>query len=633
MSPHTASALWCCVPIPTVLLATVGVAVAEPPPASLVRPTPGSMNTLIGPPAPRQVTDESGPGDETTLSGNVTGVSVRIQPENHPGLPTAADVEAIPVMLAMRDGAWQPAPAGVEPVALGAVKGPISSASANAISRAVLAYFRNKGIDGVVARVVAPEPEKSAPMVVAVMVGTVAGVRTRTLESDGSEKVDDPRNARIAMQSPLQPATEEGQAATLLRQELIEDYLFRLNRMPGRQVSTDIVPGEVPGTVMLDYLLQDRPMFSVQIQGSNTGTAQNGYWLEQVGIVATRLLNLDDVLDVRGATNTFDQVYSVDGSWEGRFGDIDQLRWRIAGDWSEYDASDVGIVGNNFTGVTWGAGGALIWNVVQVHDLFFDIEAGTRGWYSNVKQSLLGGYGSSAFLSPYGQINVFRQTRDSMFSGNIGVEWTGANGSVASLTTMGRLNPSTEWWTVRGSVLFTAFMDGWFDPNTDSAVHQITARASGQWIPGGARATPVAQNIVGGFYTVRGYPQALSVGDNTVTGTIQYDFHLIRALAPSPASEIFGKPFHWTTEAGTGMPPSWDVSPHVFFDAGYTSNNGPTVGEVPSATLTAAGIGITCSVGSNFSVTLDWGIALNGQRSLGAKAGDSQLWFIGSLSF
>jgi hemolysin activation/secretion protein len=592
---------------------------------------PGSVGSLIGPPPPVAAPDAIDPGDETVISGTVDGLVVRIQPASHPGLPTPEDIDTLAVPLALRDGVWQPAPAGADPVPLRTVKGQISSASASVISKVVLAYFRERRIDGVVARVVAPEPGKKAPLLVAVMVGTVSNVRTRAIGADGSESVDAPDNARIATNSPLQ-ANAEGGAATLLRQEMLEDYLFRLNRMPGRQVSSDIVPGDLPGTVTLDYLLQERRMFTVQLQGSNTGTEQNGRWIEQLGIIGTRILNLDDVLDIRGATNTFDGVYSISGSWEGRMGEIDQLRWRASGDWSSYDASDVGIQGNNFTGVTWGAGGALAWNFVQVHDLFIDLEAGCRGWYSDVDQSF-GTFGSSYFVTPYGQLNFFSQTRNAVFSANVGFEWTGASGSPADLTTMGRLNPSAEWWTIRGDAVYTTFLDQLCDPNSDSAVHQITARVGGQWIPGGARATPVAQNVVGGFYTVRGYAQALSVGDNTVAGSLQYDFHVTRALPASPAGEIFGKPFRWTTESGTGMPPSWDVSPHVFFDAGYTSTNGPTVGELSSATLTSVGIGVTAMVGTNFSITVDWGIALQDVSALGVQAGDSQVWFVGSLSF
>jgi len=97
--------------------------------------------------------------------------------------------------------------------------------------------------------------------------------------------------------------------------------------------------------------------------------------------------------------------------------------------------------------------------------------------------------------------------------------------------------------------------------------------------------------------------------------------------------EMFGQPFRWTTEAGTGMPPPWDLSPHVFFDAGYTSVNGSTPGELPDATLASVGIGITAMVGVDFSVTLDWGIALSSDPGLGVETGDSQLWFVGSISF
>jgi hemolysin activation/secretion protein len=311
---------------------------------------------------------------------------------------------------------------------------------------------------------------------------------------------------------------------------------------------------------------------------------------------------------------------------------VDELRWRAEGDWSQYDASDVGIQGNNFTGVTAGGGGSLAWNFLQSGEFFMDLEGGVRGWYSSVDQAL-GAAGSSAFITPYGQLNFFRQTRNSMLSATMGLEYTGANGSTADLITMGRLNPSRQWWIFKGDALYTAFLDSLFTPGADTAVHQFTARASWQTSLGNARPTPVAQNIVGGFYTVRGYPQAASVGDNTVVGSIQYDFHLLRALPAGAPGEMFGQPFRWTTDAETGMSPSWDISPHVFFDAGYTSVNGSTVGELPSATLTAAGIGVTMMVGLDFSLTVDWGIALHDEPGLGVSAGDSQVWFVGSISF
>ncbi|MFO0784301.1 MAG: hypothetical protein U0636_11535 [Phycisphaerales bacterium] len=611
--------------------AAAGLAHADPPPASLVRPVPGATGSVLGPPAPPPKPEVQDQGAETVISGAVTGLNVRIQPASHPKLPSADDLKQLKVPLVDRNGVWQPGPEGTPGIALGDLRGPISSASAYVCSKSVLAFFRDKGIDGVVTRVVAPETGKSGDLVVAVMVGTVTGVRTRSYETDGSEKVNSPEYARIAARSPVVPA-KDGDAATLLQQQMLEDYLSQLNRLPGRQVSSDIGPGDVPGTVLLDYLVQDRKPFIVQLQGSNTGTPANGRWIEQLGIIGTRLLGLDDVLDIRAATNTFQGIYSVDGSWEGRFGDLDALRWRVSGDWSQYDASDVGIIGNNFTGTTWGGGGALVWNCLQVHDFFMDLEGGARVWYSAVDQAL-GDRGSSVFLTPYVQLNFFQQTRDSLLSANVGLEWTGANGSPYDLEVMGRTNPSTEWWTFRGMAMYSVFLDGVFDPNAMTAVHQLTARMSWQYIPGQARATPVSQNIVGGFYTVRGYAQALAVGDNTVVGSLQYDFHLLRALPDSPAGELFGKPFRWTTETGTGMPPSWDISPHVFFDAGYTSVNGPTAGEVPSATLTAAGIGVTAMIGTDLSVTLDWGIALQGQSDLGVNAGDTQLWFVGSINF
>lgn len=606
-------------------------AIADPPPSSLVRPPQTSAGDQLKPAGPKPAKPQAGLGDEQTLSGVVTGIDLRVQPKDHPALPSVQEIGAVLVPVAQREGVWQPAPAGAAPVALDSIRGPISAAGANACSRAVFELFRARHIDGVVTRIVLPEPGKDGPMIVAVVVGTVSGVRVRSFEADGSEKVGDPRHDRIVANSPVQP-TQDGAAGELLRQELLEDYLSQLNRLPGRMVSSDIAPGDQPGTVLLEYMLRDRKTFMVELQGSNTATEQNGRWMEQLGIVGTRLLDLDDVLDLRAATNTFNGIYSVSGGWEGRFGSTNTLRWRFEGDWSEYNASDVGIVGNNFTGTTWGLAGSMAWNFLQLRELFVDLEGGVRGWYSSVDQAL-GTTGSSAFATPFVRVNAYRQTGASALSANVTLDWTGSNGSTADLTTLGRTDPSGSWFNFHGDVMYTAFLDALLDPAGGSAVHQLTARGSWQWTPGGSRPTPVAQNVIGGYYTVRGYPQAVAVGDNTLVASLQYDFHLLRVLPETEASEIFGKPFRWTTEKGTGAAPSWDLSPHVFLDAGWSDVNAPTAGEPGSATLVALGGGVTVLVGSDFSVTLDVGVALNDQPTLGVDAGDAQVWFIGSLAF
>jgi len=103
------------------------------------------------------------------LSGTVSGLSIRVQPENHPKLPALADIEAAPMPIELVDNVWQPSPAGGPTVPLGSIRGVLSSAAVNACSRSVLDFFRARKIDGVVARVVAPEPGQNAPMVVAVV--------------------------------------------------------------------------------------------------------------------------------------------------------------------------------------------------------------------------------------------------------------------------------------------------------------------------------------------------------------------------------------------------------------------------------------------------------------------------------
>ena len=101
--------------------------------------------------------------------------------------------------------------------------------------------------------------------------------RVRTLATGQGvkegERVDNPRYDWIKKGSPLQG----GERGDLLNKDVLDDYVLRLNRMPGRHVDVAVsatgVSKEDAGKVNLDYLVAESRPWYVYAQVSNTGTS------------------------------------------------------------------------------------------------------------------------------------------------------------------------------------------------------------------------------------------------------------------------------------------------------------------------------------------------------------------------
>ena len=71
----------------------------------------------------------------------------------------------------------------------------------------------------------------------------------------------------------------------------------------------------------------------------------------------------DDIFTLEYSTPCFQDSQALVGSYEAPILDIDRLRLRLSGSWSEYQASEVGVANMIFEGKSWTAGGDLILNV------------------------------------------------------------------------------------------------------------------------------------------------------------------------------------------------------------------------------------------------------------------------------
>jgi len=527
----------------------------------------------------------------------------------------------------------------------------------NIICARTVVYLNGHGLIGIH---VAPNVEDITPQgrdlrdpentVLRLVISTAVVGRVRTVASgqriaeedrlDSSEA--DRLHARIKGNSPIQDDD-------LIRKDLLDDYIWRLNRHPGRRADAAL-SSAAGGKVILDYLITESRPWMAYSQISNTGTKQTDEWRERFGFVNNQLTKNDDILSFDYITAGFDESHALSGSYETScFLRPRRLRWRVFGAWSKFDASQVGIVGETFEGEEWSAGGELILNAFQHRHLFIDAVAGARWRHIEVinydiPTGMVLARGSEEFFLPYVGLRVERIADTAVTQGSVTLEWT--DSSVAGtdstkIAQLGRLFTDEDWTVVQWDFVQTFFIDSllkgkaWKDPSSDKATlaHEVAVSTKGQYAFG-HRLIPQCEGTIGGLYTVRGYPESFVAGDNVVVGSVEYRFHLPRNLpARDDPGVLLNKPFRYRRQQAYGRP-DWDLLFRVFFDAGRTtiSSARPGLGE-EGQTLASTGVGVELQLKRNINIRVDYGIALEGAATSSERVqqGDGRAHVVATL--
>ena len=118
---------------------------------------------------------------------------------------------------------------------------------------------------------------------------------------------------------------------------------------------------------------------------------------------------------------------------------------------------------------------------------------------------------------------------------------------------------------------------------------------------------------VGGFYTVRGYPESIMAGDSVFVINTEYRLHIPRLFPmqpdPSKTPFLWDKSFRASPQQAYGRP-DWDLITRVFLDVGRVLYSDAQSFE-RNGTLVGTGVGLELQYKQNFNVRVDWGIALN----------------------
>lgn len=433
------------------------------------------------------------------------------------------------------------------------------------------------------------------------------------------QKLDLPEHAWILEGSPVRTESPDD----LVRKDQIDDYVARLNRHPSRRVDAEIAPSRIEGGVSLDYLVTEAKPWWAYAQVENTGTEETTKMRERFGFVDSQLLGRDDTLQLDYITGNFDEVQVVLGSYEIPFTRDGRFHGRAFGAWSRYDASVLGFR-DSFHAKQIDGGAQLIGNLYQWNDLFLDAVVGGQYERVNVENDLADSRHADDFALGMVALRAERVGTAAILNGEVAYwhNFAGiANTNADELELFGRLGvDQASFDLLRWSLDLDFFLEPlliprtWRDPSywefeTKSFAHELFLSFNGQNAFNN-RLIPQQEQVAGGFYTVRGYPQAAAVGDNVETFTAEYRLHIPRLFAPG------GTP--WRVP-GIGRfrvrPqyefsfPDWDLILRAFYDLGHVTQIDPDAFDLDQ-TLMGAGVGIELRTLRYLTARLDYGIAL-----------------------
>ena len=524
-----------------------------------------------------------------------------------------------------------------------------------AIDKAIVRQLNKQGYGAVLA---VPSPNDIDPQDLSdlrrghqgtlhILISVPTAAQVRTVASGQripwQHRINNSKQQRITHNSPVQATTRPTKNTTpFFDEQRVNDYTDRLNRQPGRRVDVAISPADQPDQYTLDYLVNEIKPWYVYAQTSNTGTALTNTWRERFGVVDNHLSGNDDLLNLDVVTD-FNQSTNVTGSYEFPIGaDVpslgtDRLRGRVYGIWDQYTASDLGVSGSSFSGDDYSGGGELIFNFYQQHNMFWDIIGGARYQSSTVKSTFEQTNATAEYTLPYLGVRVQDYRDIYYYVAAMNVEGGITSTDKTVLAQLGRTDPDSNWIVIQPSAQGSFFLEPLIDPwdfaaGRSTMANEVYLSIRGQWALN-SRLIPQYEQAAGGFYSVRGYPEAELAGDTVFFGTVEYRFHLARFLSvqPNPTDfKLLGEPFRLTPQQPYQRP-DWDLILRAFFDAGQVLQSREETGEYDN-TLASTGAGVEAQLRQNVDIRADWGLVLSGLGTR-VKVGSNRFTLIITLLY
>lgn len=570
--------------------------------------------------------------------------------------PDDLDLDALmnqPITLAKVDGVYTPKQTGAEAIETSLAK--LSGEEAQrydvtalrAIIDDLLVYLNED--EKLVGVVVAPSPldigvdlsDRRAERTELTLLIRIASVgQVRSLASGDriptEDREDHPLHQSIRDRSPLQ-AGEQVRTGSLLKRDQLDDYLYRLNRHPGRRVDAAISPGLEAGEVSLDYLVAENKPWYAYFQLSNTGTESTNEIRERFGFTHNQVTGNDDIFNIDYVTSGFEESHVVQMSYRRP---LDE-RWQIRFDglYSDFTADQVGSP-LPFTGEDAAFGASLAYNFYQDGPLFLDAVGGLQYYYTSANNETVAIEGEANLLLGSLGMELERVTDLAQMRGLVRFMGNLNQGDTNDFNRLGRTAPDTQFLVMQYALTKSFYLEpllnneAWLDvsdPSTSTLAHEIALGMRGQWAAAGDRLLPTFQAVAGGHYTVRGYEQSEVAADSSIILSAEYRFHVPRVFgieAPR-RSQVFDRPFRVAPESVYGRP-DWDLVLKAFVDYAYMDVTDELAFESDENML-GTGLGLELALKNNVNFRAEWGFAL--QDAGRTEAGDSQFHFVLTLVY
>ncbi len=251
---------------------------------------------------------------------------------------------------------------------------------------------------------------------------------------------------------------------SLLDRNLLQDYLTRINRFPGRRVDVAVTASGEEGGVILDYIVHaERPPIFLFDQTSNTGAEASGTWRTRAGIELRQLAGYDDILDASFETSLSSATYSAFGSYQVTALFPDLLKFKVYGGYGRFLAEDVGQDNEQFLGKSATAGLLGIYTPYYFKGFPIDIIVGAE--FKHVDIANIGNgasRGATDFLLPIFGLATDRSSELFSAFGSVQVEpnLPGVAGTDEDqLKNMGRFNVSTDFIIAKYSFGGSIFLE------------------------------------------------------------------------------------------------------------------------------------------------------------------------------
>jgi len=610
--------------------------------------------------------------------------------EAHPDQPALDPLLPIEVELVETEGGWAGPRAGEigEMRSIGGAGSEsirLEASGLGRILREIVAALHEKGLYGVDVRPAATDidleaerdlrPDGETALQIVVTVGRIKQLRTIAVGNRVKDdwKIDNEIHTQIRDGSPIQPTgVADGERTDLLDRERLEDYLYRLNRHPGRRVEAALSPASEPGGIVLDYRVAESKPWYVYSQVANTGTRRSSPWQARLGVVHNQFTGRDDTLSIEYLNAGWDDVNGLRARYQAPFfgpkrpdwmnrrkGDpawldwvprdelpwwgVDRLRWEVDFGWGKARAGRSstlqGLANDPVRSSQFQYGGRFIYETLQFGNFFVDTWAGLRLRDVDVRNSFQTGSssGDALFVIPVGGVHAERINQVSTLNVDLALQGSVTSVSEANLDGLGRDSTDDKYMILDFALGYTTFLEpllrpeAWRDPSTESSstlAHEVALGVRGQYAFD-YRLVPQASQTLGGLYSVRGYDQSVAVGDTIVIGSFEYRFHLPRALplAREPLRIPYLGGFRAAPQQVYGRA-DWDFTLRAFLDVGRAIRNDrsstPAGSNEYNQTLIGAGVGAELMIKSNFRARVDWATALKGTH--GPISNPTEVW-------